>query len=531
MPLYPAVAANDEDLYDVSDPAWNGNIQAAIDAAAIGGGTVLVPPGTYALGSTGLTLKDNVILEGLGWPTITYTGSGTMFSASSSAPLYRAGVRNFQIDEGPSCAKVFDLRSAYQCDIQNIRLTGTCATSITLNLECNASGSVNPDGNRNVVFNYIANILHDGSCGTLVRMYGLGTDGVSVTAPVTLNTFSSINARGIKVIGIDFARWCDSNYFTGITRLSLTAINAVGVQHNSLNPTVNCGVYANNFDHLAVDTFGSFAGRIGLKMGHTKQNWCPVFYQYPVAEGGSFVSTANTTCYYIALVDELTNSFRIYSDNYFHDRVDILSGGVLSFGDDIVVTHATDQLSFTGAGAAGYGFDSLVTASRAGVGFLANNTNEAASNTGMILRSSRATSGASDDVHMLFQLKDSAGNQTDYARIKGLIESNTDTNETGQLRFAVSVSGALSDRYIMAATAFLPNTNGQVAIGSTALRFGAVHVNPVAVASLPTGAAGSIAFASNGRKNGEGAAAGTGVLVFHDGTAWRACDTGATVAA
>jgi hypothetical protein len=40
-----------------------------------------------------------------------------------------------------------------------------------------------------------------------------------------------------------------------------------------------------------------------------------------------------------------------------------------------------------------------------------------------------------------------------------------------------------------------------------------------------------VAFASNGRKNGEGAAAGTGVLVFHDGTAWRACDTGATVAA
>jgi len=43
--------------------------------------------------------------------------------------------------------------------------------------------------------------------------------------------------------------------------------------------------------------------------------------------------------------------------------------------------------------------------------------------------------------------------------------------------------------------------------------------------------AGSMAFASNGRKNGEGAGAGTGVLVYHDGTAWRATDTGATVAA
>lgn len=51
------------------------------------------------------------------------------------------------------------------------------------------------------------------------------------------------------------------------------------------------------------------------------------------------------------------------------------------------------------------------------------------------------------------------------------------------------------------------------------------------VAGLPTGAAGMITFASDGRKNGEGGGSGTGVLVFHDGVAWRACDTGATVAA
>lgn len=52
-----------------------------------------------------------------------------------------------------------------------------------------------------------------------------------------------------------------------------------------------------------------------------------------------------------------------------------------------------------------------------------------------------------------------------------------------------------------------------------------------AVASLPSGVAGMLAFATDGRKNGEGGGSGTGVLVFFDGTAWRACDTGATVAA
>jgi hypothetical protein len=51
------------------------------------------------------------------------------------------------------------------------------------------------------------------------------------------------------------------------------------------------------------------------------------------------------------------------------------------------------------------------------------------------------------------------------------------------------------------------------------------------VATLPAVGAAQIAYASNGRKNGEGAGAGTGVMVFSDATHWRACDTGATVAA
>lgn len=76
----------------------------------------------------------------------------------------------------------------------------------------------------------------------------------------------------------------------------------------------------------------------------------------------------------------------------------------------------------------------------------------------------------------------------------------------------------------------------RIYIGSTALGNRIVMKSPVdfptyTVAALPTGIAGRTAFATNGRKNGEGAAAGTGVLVYHDGTAWRASDTGATVAA
>lgn len=58
-----------------------------------------------------------------------------------------------------------------------------------------------------------------------------------------------------------------------------------------------------------------------------------------------------------------------------------------------------------------------------------------------------------------------------------------------------------------------------------------------AVAALPTTTGlktlgkGDMAFATNGRKDGEGAGAGTGVPVFYDGTGWKSVTTGAAVTA
>lgn len=62
---------------------------------------------------------------------------------------------------------------------------------------------------------------------------------------------------------------------------------------------------------------------------------------------------------------------------------------------------------------------------------------------------------------------------------------------------------------------------------------GLLKVKSFAVASLPASASvGTLAYATNGRKAGEGAGAGTGVLVFFDGAdKWIAVDTGAEVAA
>ena len=72
--------------------------------------------------------------------------------------------------------------------------------------------------------------------------------------------------------------------------------------------------------------------------------------------------------------------------------------------------------------------------------------------------------------------------------------------------------------------------NTQLAPRANPVFTGTVQLPVYTVANLPAAKAGSVAFASNGRANGEGAGSGTGVLVFYDGSFWRACDTGATVA-
>lgn len=61
---------------------------------------------------------------------------------------------------------------------------------------------------------------------------------------------------------------------------------------------------------------------------------------------------------------------------------------------------------------------------------------------------------------------------------------------------------------------------------------GPVRVGQYTVATLPAaGYAGRIVYATNGRKNGEGAGAGTGVQCYDDGTAWRRVSDDSTVAA
>jgi hypothetical protein len=159
------------------------------------------------------------------------------------------------------------------------------------------------------------------------------------------------------------------------------------------------------------------------------------------------------------------------------------------------------------------------------------NTNDAAAVQVGRRIGARATPANNDSIYETWELNDAAGNATVAYRQNVRMSDVTNGSEDANVYWSLVIAGALTDKVLLSGTAWRPTTDGGLALGSTAERFSAAHLAPVVVASLPTGAAGSVAFASNGRKNGEGAGLGTGVLVFHDGSNWIAVDTGATVAA
>lgn len=275
-------------------------IQNAVNAMSTSGGGVYVPTGAYSHASA-ITLKSNVMLWGAHGASFVWTGGTTpQITTATTGYIKEAGISGLNLTCGVA-SKAIELYSPWRCTFSDITIASTSSTNILIDFLCNSSGTTNPDSNYNAVFCYVENILQTGTCGTFIRLRGNTASGTSQV--VTLNTFGSLNAISCAVRGIDFSQWCDSNYFDGVTRVNMTANNGVGVEWNSASPLANVGVYANNFDHLAVDTFAGPSGRVGFKMNWTKLNKIGFYYNDPIAEGGLYIISSACLSYDFVYVD------------------------------------------------------------------------------------------------------------------------------------------------------------------------------------------------------------------------------------
>lgn len=318
---------------------WTAAITTAISVSS----TVFFPPGTYPHAST-LTLKSGVILFGYG-AILKYTGSAQQITCPATGVLIKAGVIGLTLDPGSTSTKCLELLSSYCGIYRDILIKGTSTTNFALDVLCNSTGTTQ-NGNYNSVFNTFDNITLDGSatCGTFLRLKGQA-GGV-----VTDNTFHNCNIAGngqAQVRGIDFASFCDTIHFSGVTRLCMTAsvgATGVGVEVNTQDPTnINAAVYNIGFDLLAVDTFGSPAGdaRVGLKLNATKHFVCTKYFNSPTAAGGDFVKdNTNTLSYWVNAIVAGTNDMVVHTNQTYIGGTDngvLLVGGELSTQDGRIV--------------------------------------------------------------------------------------------------------------------------------------------------------------------------------------------------
>lgn len=251
----------------------------------------------------------------------------------------------------------------------------------------------------------------------------------------------------------------------------------------------------------------------------------------PVTNDGASLGTAGTA----------------FSDLFLAD------GGVIDFNNgDVTLTHAANKLTLTVPDLDGLQWPTIE-----------------------LYRDSTTPSNGDWVAEINFYGEDSVGDKQQYTSIVGTIASTTSTSEEGSLLFRVVSAGTMTSKVSITSSAMSPSTSDATALGTTAkmwsdlfLASGAVinfnngdvtathaanalafagassgytfdaktKIGTYTVATLPAGVAGDMAFATdcrvfNGAGVQEGAGAGTGGLVTHNGTAWKIAGTNVTAVA
>lgn len=294
-------------------------ILAAQTAALAVGGTVLIPK-TCAF-STPLVLKSGVNwLFGSGAKLKWIGSAGATCVETDSTTVYK-NVRwnGMTIDTGSAfTGTALKIHSAHNVSADVITLVTTGTTSKALVLIADSSGGETDLTKRNITAVNIGSIVHQGQCGTLLECSGVAAGYDANPQVITLNTIGAIFGENCALYGLNLINWTDNNCFPGMTRMMINANNGVGLQVSGTNGTLNQGVYANQFGIVAVDTFSTFTGRIGARLGYSKLTQIKGLYQNPVAEGGSLVVDSLTLSYDVTLIRDSDGALVQYRRGEFY---------------------------------------------------------------------------------------------------------------------------------------------------------------------------------------------------------------------
>ena len=297
-------------------------IQDTIDAAsAAGGGRVLIPK--KAAIATTIILASDVVVELAPGAGLTWIGAedGTMVTTPSATVMLRGGFVGPQsaiIDPGGAtgAAFVLDLHSVQFCRWGGFEVIGGKATTTIVRVVADsASGTGGYESLKNCVFNNFDYISVRGTAGL-----GYWFEGPSTTQRVTLNHCWGFQGGDLRVGGFRFVRNTDNNMFHGPIRIRLFGNDTYGVVMNdTATPSVEAGVYANQFDDLAVATFNDGStGRGCIILNKSKQTHILRLYNDPIAEGGQVVDNYSGSHWIQVAGPADADRMHIYSKGIVH---------------------------------------------------------------------------------------------------------------------------------------------------------------------------------------------------------------------
>jgi len=93
------------------------------------------------------------------------------------------------------------------------------------------------------------------------------------------------------------------------------------------------------------------------------------------------------------------------------------------------------------------------------------------------LEGDRASMANGDEAYESLMLSDSAGTQTEFARIGWVATTVTDASEAGRLDFSVMTAGSLVGEMQLDGAALSPYADGGIALGTTSFGYNGLHLN------------------------------------------------------
>lgn len=273
------------------------------------GATVYVPRNRImALGTTVVRQPHvNIVGDDAQIRVLPALNAGPVFTNETSHTLLRSDLRGFRVDKAGLEGTLLDTHSMQESTVSFRRMIGGAQTCV--NLKLLADGTEVPadgDAKVNSVFNDIY-LTDNGTCGRHIVLQGTKeakyAGGSGSPAVVTLNDFHGTDARNVYVGGIDCVEWCDNNLFHGRTSIATKGQEAFAMKQNSsATPAAEVGVYANKFDYLSSEQYGTATKRKGIVLNFSHSTEVLAFFGDPTGPEGEQVENLHSQSHYIVQV-------------------------------------------------------------------------------------------------------------------------------------------------------------------------------------------------------------------------------------